>query len=131
VIDIEGVEPAQAAALQAAGISTTQALLKKAGNPQGRESLAGMLHVSPTRVLDWVNRADLMRIRGVGAQYADLLEAAGVDSVKELAQRRPDNLYLKLTEVNERKRLVRRPPSEHELRVWIATAQRLGAVVSR
>jgi predicted flap endonuclease-1-like 5' DNA nuclease len=81
-------------------------------------------------ILDWVNRADLMRVRGVGEEYSDLLEKAGVDTVVELAQRNPDNLHERLLEVNEEKRLVRRPPSRGTVSDWVEQAQAMPRVVS-
>jgi predicted flap endonuclease-1-like 5' DNA nuclease len=81
-------------------------------------------------ILEWVNLADLMRIKGVGEEYSDLLEEAGVDSVKELRNRRADNLTKAMQEVNAKKKLVRRPPSEKEVTDWIAQAKKLPPVVS-
>ena len=82
------------------------------------------------RILEWVNRADLMRIKGVGSEFADLLEAAGVDTVKELAQRRADNLQAKMAELNTAKNLVNRAPSVTEVEKWVGEAKTLPAMVS-
>ncbi len=130
IIDIEGIGETYAKALQDAGVATTEARLDTAGSAAGRATLAEKTGVTPQRVLEWVNRADLMRINGVGSEYSDLLEAAGVDTVKELAQRRADNLQAKLAEVNTAKNLTNRAPSAAEVEKWIAEAKTLPAKVS-
>jgi len=130
IIEIEGIGEKYAAALEGAGVATVEALLDTAGGSAGRQSLAEKVGVTPQRVLEWVNRADLMRINGVGSEYADLLEASGVDTVKELATRRPDHLHAKMVEVNEAKKLVRQVPSESGVEKWVAEAKTLPAKVS-
>jgi predicted flap endonuclease-1-like 5' DNA nuclease len=130
VIEIEGTGPTYAAKLEEAGISTTEALLERAGTAKGREQLAAAIGVTTARVLEWVNRADLMRVKGIGSEYSDLLEAAGVDSVRELAQRRPDNLHARLFEVNEAKKLVRQGPALSAVEKWVAEAKTLPPAVS-
>ena len=100
VIKIEGIGPQYAKQLSQVGVQTTAALLKAGASKKGREELAASSGISETLVLEWVNLADLMRIKGVGEEYSDLLEEAGVDSVKELRNRRPDNLHQKILEVN-------------------------------
>ncbi len=130
IIDIEGIGEAFAAKLEGAGVATVEALLEKGGSPSGRKNLAEATGLSTDRILEWVNRADLMRIKGVGSEYSDLLEAAGVDTVKELATRRPDNLHAKLLEVNEAKKLVRRTPTLDDVASWIAEAKTLPPKVS-
>ena len=125
IIEIEGIGETYAAALTGAGVATVEALLDTAGSEKGREALAEKTGVTPQRVLEWVNRADLMRINGVGSEFSDLLEAAGVDTVKELATRRPDNLHAKLEEVNTAKKLVRRTPTAAEVEKWVAEAKTL------
>jgi predicted flap endonuclease-1-like 5' DNA nuclease len=125
IIEIEGIGEKYAAALEGAGVATVEALLDTAGSASGRQALAEKTGVTPQRVLEWVNRADLMRIKGVGSEYSDLLEAAGVDTVKELATRRPDNLHAKLEEVNTAKSLVRRTPTAAEVEKWVAEAKTL------
>ena len=130
IIDIEGIGETYAKALQDAGVATTEALLDAAGSAAGRATLAEKTGVTPQRVLEWVNRADLIRINGVGSEYSDLLEAAGVDTVKELAQRRADNLHTKLAEVNTAKNLTNRAPSAAEVEKWIAEAKTLPAKVT-
>lgn len=130
VIDIEGIGPVISAKLQAAGIDTTDELLSRGATPAGREAISAATGWSTKQVLEWVNRADLMRVRGVGSEYSDLLEQAGVDTVPELAQRRADNLAAKLAEVNEAKKLTRRTPSEAEVEKWVAHAKELGRAIS-
>ncbi|HEX5141603.1 MAG TPA: DUF4332 domain-containing protein [Dehalococcoidia bacterium] len=130
LIDIEGIGSVQAKTLADAGLKTTDDLLKAAGSAGGRKALAEKTGLSESRILEWVNRADLMRLKGVGSEFSDLLEAAGVDSVKELAQRVPANLQAKLAEVNESKKLVRRVPNLNEVEGWVAEAKSLPAAVS-
>ena len=110
--EIEGVGPAYAAKLSGAGVLTTEHLLERGGSESGRKALAEETGQSHDQILEWVNHVDLMRIDGVGSEYADLLEAAGVDSVPELAARNAANLAAALESTNERKSLVRRVPSE-------------------
>lgn len=127
---ISGIGPVYKEKLQSAGIRTTEALLRAGATPQGRQELAEKIGVSADRILEWVNRADLMRITGIGEQYSDLLEAAGVDTVPELARRNPENLYQKLLEVNAEKRLVRRLPTQEMVAAWIEQAKTMERVVS-
>lgn len=126
---IEGIGEAFGAKLREAGVASVEALLAKGGTKAGRDELAETTGISGDLILKFVNRADLARIDGVGAQYADLLEAAGVDSVPELAQRSAANLHAKMVEVNEAKNLVNRLPSESECERWIAEAKELPRVV--
>jgi len=100
-------------------------MLAKGATPEGRKWLAEQSGISDKLILKWLNRADLGRIKGIGSEYADLLEAAGVDTVPELAQRRADNLYAKLGEVNEAKKLVRKMPTESQVGDWISQAKAL------
>jgi predicted flap endonuclease-1-like 5' DNA nuclease len=130
LIDIEGIGETYARALADAGLKTTDDLLRSAGSAAGRKSLAEKVSLSEARILEWVNRADLMRIKGVGSEYADLLESAGVDTVKELATRVPANLVAKMTEVNEAKKLVRRAPTQSEVESWVSEAKTLPTLVS-
>ena len=122
---IEGIGDVYAEKLRGAGIRGTNDLLKKAGTKKGRQALAELSGVSEKLVLEWVNHADLFRIKGVGPEYADLLEEAGVDTVVELAQRNPENLYAKITEVNAAKKLVRRLPTLDMVKAWVAQAKHL------
>ncbi len=127
--DIEGVGETYAEKLKGAGITTTESLLEQGATPKGRKEIAEKSGLSEKGVLGWVNRVDLFRIKGVGEEYADLLEAAGVDTVPELAQRNAENLLQKLTEVNQEKKLVRALPTEKNLTDWVAQAKTLGRVI--
>ncbi len=128
--DIEGIGETYAAKLRENGVSTVEALLAEGGSPSGRKGIADKTGIDTKRILEWVNRADLARIKGVGSEYADLLEAAGVDTVKELATRRADNLHAKMIELNEAKQLVRRPPSADDVARWVAEAKTLPAAIT-
>lgn len=121
-IDIEGIGETYAQRLKSAGIITTEQLLQRGGTPAGRQEIAESVDVSTQRVLEWVNRADLFRIKGVSEEYSDLLEAAGVDTVPELARRNSDNLYQRLIETNQEKKLVRRLPGLSQVASWIEQA---------
>jgi len=123
IIDVEGIGNVYAQRLIAVGITTTNKLLKKGATPQGRDELAQKTGISSTLILEWVNHADLFRIKGVGEEYSDLLEEAGVDTVPELAQRNPENLYAKITEVNQQKSLVRQLPSQRQVSDWVMQAK--------
>ena len=125
IVDVEGVGPHYAAKLNAIGVATTERLLKVAAHAQGRKDLAEQAAIPEKLILEWVNLADLMRIKGLGPEYADLLEEAGVDTVRELRTRRPEALHLAARETNLRKRLVRRLPSLREIERWVAEAKRL------
>jgi len=128
--DIEGVAEVYAQRLQSAGVRTTEALLKQGATPQGRKEIAEKTGISHSLILEWVNHVDLFRIRGVQEEYADLLEEGGVDTVPELAQRNAENLYQKLVEVNQEKRLVRSLPSRQDVADWIEQAKRLPRVIT-
>lgn len=130
IVDIEGIGPKFAEKLAAAGIKTTEKLLDVAASKKGRVELATSTGISESSILEWVNRADLFRIKGVGEEFSDLLEAAGVDSVPELAARRADNLYAKLVEINDQKKLVRQLPSEAQVQKFIDEAKTLPKVVT-
>lgn len=130
LIDIEGIGAAFAEKLAGVGLHTTADLLREGGTASGRAQLAERSGISEHRILEWVNRADLMRVKGVGEEYSDLLELAGVDSVVELARRVPANLHAKLAEVNAAKQVVRRLPTEAEVAEWITEAKTMGAAVT-
>ena len=130
LIDIEGIGPGRLEKLQAQGLKTTDDLLDCCGSAAGRKKVEGATGISCDMLLDWVNRADLFRVKGVGTQYSDLLEAAGVDSATELAQRRADNLLAKMAEVNAEKKLVRQLPTETQVAGWIENAKTLPKVVT-
>ena len=119
IIDIEGVGDVYAKKLQDAGIKTVEQLLEQGATPQGRDEIAAKTGISGALILRWVNHADLIRIVGVAEQFAELLEASGVDSVPELSHRLPENLHAKMVEVNEQKHLVRRLPSVGQISSWI------------
>ena len=128
--EIEGIGATQAAKLAAAGVSTTDDLLQWGANKAGRQSLEDTTGISAKLILEWVNHVDLMRIKGVGSEYSDLLEAAGVDSPSELANRNAANLAITFQEVvAARPNLVRRIPSETEIAGWIAESKDLPKVV--
>ncbi len=126
---IEGIAEVYAQKLAEVGITTVEGLLEKGATRQGRRELAQRTGISEKLILEWVNRADLFRIKGIGEEYSDLLEAAGVDTVVELAQRNPDNLYETLVAVNEEKKLVRRLPSLEQVRDWVEQAKQLPRVI--
>lgn len=128
--EIEGIGPAYAEKLQASAITSTSHLLELGATAKGRAKIAADTGINEKLILEWVNHADLERIKGVGWEYADLLEAAGVDTVPELAQRKPENLHAKLSEINEAKSLVRRVPSLAQVQAWVAEAQTLERVVT-
>lgn len=127
---IEGIGEAYAQKLEAAGVSTTDQLLEIAATPKGRKSLAEQTGISEKLILKWANHADLFRIKGVAGQFAELLEASGVDTVKELRHRVAANLYAKLVEVNEAKNLCNRVPSEVEVERMIEQAKELAPVMT-
>ena len=128
--EIEGIGEAYAQKLQEAGVGTLEQLLEKGAAPAGRKEIAEKTGVSEKLILRWANMADLFRIKGVGEEYADLLEAAGVATVPELAQRNPENLHNKLAEVNEAKNLVRRVPTQGEVSEWVGQAKQLPRVLT-
>ncbi|MGB7117407.1 MAG: DUF4332 domain-containing protein [Anaerolineales bacterium] len=129
LLRVEGIGEVYAQKLSDAGIKTTNALLKQGATPKGRKEIAENSGISETLILEWVNHVDLFRIKGVFEEYADLLEEAGVDTVVELAQRNPANLYKKLVEVNEQKKLVRQLPGKSQVENWVAQAKQLDRAV--
>lgn len=130
IAEIEGIGDAYAAKLQEAGIKTTEDLLNKCATTAGRKNLAEETGISPKLILKWTNHADLFRIKGVAGQFAELLEAGGVDTVKEFRHRVAANLYPKLVEVNEEKNLCNRVPSVAEIEKMIAQAKELEPIIS-
>jgi len=129
LIDIEGVGEAFAGKMKKAGVASIETLLKKGASPKGRKELAEKSGISEAKILEWVNHADLFRVKGVGSEYSDLLEAAGVDTVPELAQRKAENLFQKMTEVNQAKKLVRRLPVLSQVTDWIEQAKHLPRII--
>jgi len=130
ITTIEGIGPSYATRLRRVEIRTTKNLLKAGAKKRGRANLSKRTGISETLLLEWVNLADLMRIKGIGEEYSDLLEEAGVDTVKELRVRRPDHLYQAIVKVNLNKRLVRRIPSQRAVKSWIQQAKKLPPLVT-
>lgn len=127
---IEGVGEVYAKKLEAVGIKTTEALLEKCKTKKGRTETAEATGISEKLILKWTNHADLFRINGIAGQFAELLEAAGVDTVKEFRHRVPANLHPKLVETNEAKNLCNRVPALSELEKMIAQAKELEPMVT-
>jgi predicted flap endonuclease-1-like 5' DNA nuclease len=126
---IKGITPEVVAKMKERGITNTDQLLEQAGSAATRRELATFTGLSASDLLDLVNRADLARIKGIGDAFANLLEEAGVDSVKELARRRPDNLQARLAEINETRKLTNRAPTVEVVTGWIEEAKSLGTTV--
>ena len=122
--EIEGIGPAYGSKLRKAGIRTTRDFLKHCCDAKGRKQAAKGTGFSPKQLLEWANLADLMRITGIGPQYSELLEAAGVDTVKELCKRNADNVAAKMKQVNARKRLIRTVPSASMVSIGLARPKR-------
>lgn len=127
---IEGVGPKYAAKLTAVGVTNTAQLLEKAATRKGRKELATASEIDETYILKWANMCDLMRIKGVGEEYSELLEAAGVDTVKELAKRRPDNLHKAMVEANDKRKMVRQLPAIGQVESWVEQAKTLPPVMT-
>lgn len=130
IVDVEGIGPVYKEKLGAVGIRTTAGLLKAAADRKGRADLAAQTDISEKLILEWVNHADLMRVKGVGSEFSDLLEAAGVDTVKELRNRNPANLHQAILAANDAKQLVRRVPSLTEVTAWVEFAKTLDPLVT-
>ena len=127
---IEGVGESFAHKLHEAGITSTDSLLEKGSSPNGRKEIAEKSGISEKNILKWVNQVDLARIKGISEEYGELLEVAGVDSVPELAQRKPENLMESLTRVNDSKKLVRKLPSLNQVGKWVDQAKTLPKIVT-
>lgn len=127
---VEGIGEVYAQTLREAGVATTGALLEQGATSKGREAIAEKTGISGKLILEWVNHVDLFRIKSVGEEYADLLEEAGVDTVPELAQRNPENLYQKLVAVNQEKKLVRKLPGQAQVSDWVEQAKSLPRVIT-
>jgi predicted RecB family nuclease len=125
IVDIEGIAKTNKAKLGKAGITTTDGLLKACATPKGRRETAAATGLSEKQILKWTNLADLMRIRGVATQYSELLEAAGVDTVKELRHRKPENLAEAMAQTNAKKKLTRQAPSAKTVARWVEQAKAL------
>lgn len=130
IIDIQGVGDVYAQKLTEAGIITVDDILAKGKTPKGRKELEEATGISGKLILTWVNHADLFRVKGIGPQFSELLEAAGVDTVKELKTRRADNLVAKMKEVNEAKHLTKVVPTEAQIQDMIDQAKELEPMVT-
>lgn len=130
LIHIEGVGEAYRSKLKAVGITTVEGLLKLGATPAGRKDLEGKTGIRHDLILEWVNHADLFRVKGVGEEFSDLLEEAGVDTVAELAQRNAANLHAALEKTNTEKKLVRRLPTEKQVADWVDQAKALPRIVT-
>ncbi|WP_026381182.1 DUF4332 domain-containing protein [Afifella pfennigii] len=124
---MESIGPAHQEKLKRARIRTTEKLLERACTPKGRRQLSQETAIEEKLILRWANMADLMRVRGVAEEYSELLEAAGVDTVKELKRRNAANLTKRMQEVNDKRRLVRLMPSQKRVEAWIEAAKSLPA----
>jgi len=122
---IEGIGESYETKLKEAGVTSIEAFLEQCATKKNRTELAEKTGISEKLILKWVNHADLIRIKGIGGEYAELLEAAGVDTVPELANRKPENLFAKIVEVNAEKKLVRKLPVEKQVAGWVAQAKEL------
>jgi predicted flap endonuclease-1-like 5' DNA nuclease len=129
IIKVEGIGPVYAQQLLAAGIRTTEALLAKGGTPKGRQEIAEKTGIGESLILRWVNHVDLFRVKGVAGQYSELLEAAGVDTVVELAQRDANNLFKTLVASNQEHKRVRKLPALKQVKAWVKHAKRLHRAV--
>jgi predicted RecB family nuclease len=125
ISEIEGIQPEVACKLKSVGIRTTAKLLEAAKNPKGRRVLADRTGIDEKQILCWANMADRMRVKGIGEDYAELLQAAGVDTVKELKYRNPCNLAKAMAAANAKRKLVRLLPSEKAILRWIEHAKKL------
>jgi len=128
--EIEGIGPSYAEKLSAANITDTDSLLKFCCDKKGRTTAAEKTGVSESVLLKWTNMADMMRISGIGPEYAELLEASGVDTVKELQHRVPANLATKMAEINETKKLTRQVPAESMISKWVEAAKNTPATIT-
>ena len=125
IMDVEGIGEKFAAKLKEAGVGSTDALLEAGGSPKGRKALAEKTGITEKQILEWVNHVDLYRIKGVGSEYSDLLEEAGVDTVVELGNRNPANLFKMLVDANAKKELVRKLPTESQVADWVEQAKKM------
>ncbi len=127
---IAGLDPKSATRFRKSRVRTTEALLKRAASRRGRKELADSTGLDEKQILVWVNRADLMRVKGIGSEYSELLEAAGVDTIKELRRRNHVSLAKKMIQLNESQRLVQRLPTEGMVERWVAHAGQLDPIIS-
>ena len=129
LLEVEGIGPKFAEKLKAKGVRSAEDLLMKGATPKGRKELAENTGIGDALILEWVNHVDLFRIKGVGSEYSDLLEEAGVDTIVELAQRNAANLFQKMVEVNTAKKLVRKMPVQSQVEGWVAQAKKMERVI--
>ncbi|MGH6943851.1 MAG: DUF4332 domain-containing protein [Geminicoccaceae bacterium] len=127
---IEGIGSGYAKKLQSAGIKKTSHLLEQCGSAKGRKAIAAKAGLDEKQLLKWANMADLMRISGVGEEYSELLEAAGVDTVKELRNRRAEALAAKMAEVNQARKLTRQVPAARQVAKWVEQAKSLQPMIT-
>lgn len=130
IADIEGIGPSYKEKLGPAGISTTDDFLGKCCDSKGRKAIAAETGISEKLLLTWANRADLMRISGVGPQFSELLEAAGVDTVKELRNRNAENLATAMSETNAEKKLAKSSPASKMVQEWIEQAKGMDPLIT-
>jgi predicted flap endonuclease-1-like 5' DNA nuclease len=130
IIDIEGIGATYTGKLFDIDIKTVEKLLREGSAPAGRKKISTKTGINESLILEWVNHADLFRIKGVGQEYADLLEEAGVDTVPELAQRNAEKLHATMTEINNKRQLVRHMPGVNQVRDWIKEAKKLPRVIT-
>ena len=129
IIDVEGIGPVYAKKLEGVGVKTTDDMLKMGATAKARDELGKKAGIDGKLILEWVNLADLYRVKGIGQEYSDLLEEAGVDTVVELAKRVPENLHAKILEVNTKKNLVNQLPPLSAVKDWVEQAKKLKRVV--
>ena len=127
--ELRGVTDSVLNSLKAQGLGDSDSLLEATKTPQNRKSLASASGVDPKTILELANRADLARIKGIGRVYSDLMEEAGVDTVKELANRLPVNLHAKLIEINTTRQFTQRPPSVEQVSDFVEQAKSLPAML--
>lgn len=130
ISEIEGIGNRYADILESVGIKTTEELLKACATKSGRSKVADSTGISEKLILKWANHADLFRIKGIAGQFAELLEASGVDTVKEFRHRIAANLYQKMIEINDSKNLCNRVPTEKDLEKMIDQAKELEPVIT-
>ena len=130
IADIEGIGPKYAAKLQKSGVRSVAGLLKACCDKKGRKAISEQSGIDASQLLKWANMADLYRIKGVGSEYSELLEASGVDTVKELRNRNADNLHAKMVEINGKKKLVRQLPSAKQVSDFVTQAKKLDPMIT-
>ena len=127
---IEGIGEVYAQKLKGIRIASLESLLKQGASPAGRKAIAQESDISASLILEWVNRADLFRIKGIAEEYSDLLEVCGVDTVVDLARRNAQNLHKKMVEINASKKKVRKLPTQNQIEDWVSQAKKLERVIT-